>query len=190
MSAPTHRVQLARYLALPDANYSSQEIRSSRLGATEIIELQLNSQTWRGYLTWKHQLSHSPPLDTRGLVDPGVPLHPWWTLEASSYENGVTELPREAKIFTRLAETLRAPVIVLRQVPFQPIFDRREDALIAYTFDHYLETGETDWPLLLPMVRVPRARWTRCRRSHASDGMSGWTLLRSPAPRNAAGPRG
>ena len=38
-------------------------------------------------------------------------------------------------------------------MPFQPLFERREDALIAYTFDSYLKTGEEDWPLLLPMVK-------------------------------------
>ena len=35
----------------------------------------------------------------------------------------------------------------------QPIFDgRKEDAIIALTFDEYLKTGEEDWPLLLPMT--------------------------------------
>ena len=142
---------LASYLALPDASYSWHEIRSSRLGATEIIELQLKSQTWRG-IAWKHQLFILRPSTLEGSsTQPFLFIHGGrWKPE---YENGVTELPREAKIFTQLAETLRAPVAVLRQVPFQPIFDRREDALIAYTFDHYLETGEADWPLLLPMVK-------------------------------------
>lgn len=70
------------------------------------------------------------------------------------YENGFQgPVPREALIFAKLAETLRAPIAVLGQVPYQPMFERREDALIAYTFDHYLESGETDWPLLLPMVK-------------------------------------
>ena len=147
----TPQGELARYLAGPDASYTWREVKSHRLGATDVVELVMTSQTWRG-IPWKHQL---------------VILFPS-TLEAAStqaflfihggrwkpeYENGVAKLPREARIFTKLAETLRAPVAVLRQVPFQPMFDRREDALIAYTFDHYLETGESDWPLLLPMVK-------------------------------------
>ena len=94
------------------------------------------------------------------------------------------------RISHKLAELLRAPVAVLRQVPFQPLFDRREDALIAYTFDQYLDIGEPDWPLLLPMVKsaaramdavqeFARGRWQQ----RVDDS-------RSPARRSAAGPPG
>jgi PhoPQ-activated pathogenicity-related protein len=105
------------------------------------------------------------------------------------YENGFQgALPREALIFARLAETLRAPIAVLAQVPYQPMFDRREDALIAYTFDHYLVSGEADWPLLLPMVKsavramdavqaFARERWQMPVTSFTVAGASkrGWT---------------
>jgi PhoPQ-activated pathogenicity-related protein len=73
-------------------------------------------------------------------------------------------------------------------VPFQPLFDRREDALIAYTFDQYLQTGESDWPLLLPMVKsatramdavqaITQERWGTTLESFTVAGASkrGWT---------------
>jgi PhoPQ-activated pathogenicity-related protein len=143
--------ELARYLAAPDANYGWREVKSSRLDKTEITELILTSQTWRG-IPWKHQLILLRPASLdRSSTQAFLFVHGGrWKPE---YENGLARLPPEARIFTKLAETLRAPVAVLRHVPFQPMFDRREDALIAYTFDHYLETGEPDWPLLLPMVK-------------------------------------
>src|SRR5262245_22651311 len=143
--------ELARYLAAPDASYAWREVKSSRLGATEVTQLVLTSQTWRG-IPWKHQLVILRPSTLeRSATQAFLFIHGGrWRPE---YETGEVELPREARIFARLAETLRTPVAVLRHVPFQPLFDRREDALIAYTFDHYLTSGETDWPLLLPMVK-------------------------------------
>src|SRR5690606_14304529 len=86
------------------------------------------------------------------------------------------------------AEAIEAPVAVLRQVPFQPIFERREDALIAYTFDQYLRTGDGEWPLLLPMVKsatramdavqdIVKKRWSASPESFTVAGASkrGWT---------------
>ena len=47
--------QLASYVAIPDASYTWREVRSTRLGKTDLTELVLTSQTWRG-IPWKHQL--------------------------------------------------------------------------------------------------------------------------------------
>jgi PhoPQ-activated pathogenicity-related protein len=144
--------ELARYVAAPDASYAWTEVNSRRVGSAKVTELILTSQTWRD-IPWKHHLvlMRPPNVDTSsGQVFLFIGGGRW----KPEYENGFQgALPREALHFAKLAETLRAPIAVLRHVPYQPMFERREDALIAYTFDNYLESGETDWPLLLPMVK-------------------------------------
>ncbi len=143
--------ELAQYVAEPDTSYEWKVVRSGELHSGEYLEIILTSQTWRG-IPWTHQLFLFRPKrvdDSRQAllyIDGGS-----WKAE---YENGRENPPRQASIFTRLADSIHAPVAVLRQVPFQPLVDRREDALIAYTVDRYLETGEPDWPLLLPMVKA------------------------------------
>jgi PhoPQ-activated pathogenicity-related protein len=143
--------ELEKYVESPDPSYAWREVGAGRIGKSDYVELILTSHTWRG-VAWKHQLVVIRPAN----VDPAVKqafllIHGGrWRAE---YEAGLQRLPREARILEGLATRLRAPVAILRQVPFQPLFERREDALIAYTFDHYLNTGEEDWPLLLPMVK-------------------------------------
>jgi PhoPQ-activated pathogenicity-related protein len=145
------RDELAHYVSSPDESYAWHLVRSTRIGRSQVHELILQSQTWRG-VAWKHQLIIMLP----DGVAPSTRqafffIHGGrWSPD---YEDGTKPIPRKARIFVRVAEKMRAPVIVMRHVPFQPLFDRREDALIAYTFDQYLKTGEADWPLLLPMVK-------------------------------------
>lgn len=176
---------LASYVTAGDTSYEWREVGAGRLGAVEYTVLVLTSQTWRG-MTWKHQLIllRPPKIDSSQgflFVHGGR-----WKPE---YEQGYTgKLPRAAPMFARLAELNRAPLGVLLQVPYQPLFERREDALIAYTFDRYLETGEADWPLLLPMVKsavrgmdamqeFAVKRWDRPIDSFTIAGASkrGWT---------------
>lgn len=178
--------ELDRYLAQPDPQWHWDELRSGHFASVDYIQIILTSQTWRG-IEWKHQLflfrpKHlTTPVNQALLYIDGGRWNP-------KYESPDAELPRSARIFTRLAEAVHAPVAVLRQVPFQPLFDRREDALIAYTFDQYLRTGEPDWPLLLPMVksavramdvvqRLARERWDYSIERFTVAGASkrGWT---------------
>jgi PhoPQ-activated pathogenicity-related protein len=178
--------ELAQYVAEPDASYGWREVSSGHIGSAEYRELILTSQTWRS-VPWKHQLVVIRP----ATLEPSSKqaflfIHGGrWKVE---YDAGQTRLPREARLFERLANTLRAPVAVLRQVPFQPLFERHEDALIAYTFDRYLDSGEPDWPLLLPMVKsaargmdavqaLARERWNLEIDSFTVAGASkrGWT---------------
>lgn len=142
---------LPDYLAKPDASYEWRVRARYRARGADIVELVLTSQTWRGS-PWKHQLV---------LINPGRVSDPTHGLLIvgggrwrDSYETDppLAELD-EAALFVAIARRLDAVVAVLGQVPFQPLFDRREDELIAYTFERYLATADTEWPLLLPMVK-------------------------------------
>lgn len=144
---------LATYVARGDKNFACKQVDTGTVGNVEYVEYLLTAQTWRG-IEWKHQLFILKPSNmVRDERHALLFVHGGrWKPEYEG-ERGRTQLPSEALLFARLAEQIGAPVGVLRQVPFAPMFDRTEDALIAYTFDRYLQTGERDWPLLLPMVK-------------------------------------
>ncbi len=147
---------LADYVASEDGHFEWAPRTQGRLGDAEYVELTLTSQNWRG-IPWHHQLfvirpESLGPAASHALlfIDGGS----WRDSYAEAPADGADELPDEAELFAALAELLGAPVAVLRQVPHQPLFDGlTEDRLIAKTFDAFLETGETDWPLLVPMVK-------------------------------------
>lgn len=145
---------LARYVARDDDSYQWKVRREGKVGTTEFTELILTSQTWRD-IPWKHQLFILKPAsvkrDTR---------HALMFIAGGSWKDRLDDSPRdeklpgEARLLAAVAEQLKTPVAILLQVPHQPIFDGKyEDQIIAYTFERFLKTGDTDWPLLLPMVK-------------------------------------
>ena len=64
---------------------------------------------------------------------------------------------------------------------------RSEDALIAYTWEQYLTTGNEQWPAQLPMTLSAVARWTPCRHSSLLPLAGRGTSTTSSCP---AGQRG
>jgi PhoPQ-activated pathogenicity-related protein len=145
---------LAEYIARPDPDFGWTERSAGRIGKTNYVELTLISQEWHG-ITWKHQLyivrpSTLNPAASHGLLV--IAGNAW----KDEYDDPATQIrmSKSAPVYAELAEQLGTPVAVLLQVPFQPLFDNlTEDWLIAYTFEKYLQSGRTDWPLLLPMVK-------------------------------------
>lgn len=131
---PSEPNELRTYVGAPDGSFawSLQSTGSRR------TELQLTAQTWRG-IPWVHSLSvhrASELGDTAILYITG----------------GEPNLLDQADAGT-LAELSGLPVATLFNMPNQPLFELEEDALIAYTFDRYLEGNGADWPLLLPMAK-------------------------------------
>ncbi len=148
------RGPLGDYVDKLDPSYGWSQRREGTIDDSTYVELTLTSQTWRGQV-WKHQLFILKPSSVRAdekhglLFIGGGKWRPEYELPP-----GEERLPSKAGIFARLAEELGTPVAILRQVPHQPIFGgRTEDQIIALTFEKYLETGDAEWPVLLPMVK-------------------------------------
>ena len=184
---------LHNYVKEPDASYRWVTRQEGTVGKSKWVELILTSQSWKNTV-WNHQLFVIRPSEIENesqaimLIDGGR-----WTDDlAKPPEAGKGgKLTQEAAILAQVAERVKSPVAVLKQVPNQPIFDGlTEDGAISYTFEQFLNTGDPTWPLLLPMVKARCGRWTRFRNSPPRNGRSRSRTSRSPAPRNAAGQRG
>ena len=143
---------LAAYVEKVDDAFQWRVQRRYTNPDASIVELHLESQRWQGE-AWKHQLLLVRPKrvadERRAIFVVGGGR---WRPE---YETATAEqpFPEDGEIFLAIARVLRTPVVVLGQVPYQPLFDMTEDRLIAHTFERYLATGDPEWPLLLPMVK-------------------------------------
>jgi PhoPQ-activated pathogenicity-related protein len=185
---------LARYVAKPDATFTWQLRTHYRVKGADAIELLMQSQTWQG-VAWKHQVVLIKP---RGLEKPDHALvivgGGRWQDSFTEPSSGEEDLPKGGDVFVDLARLLHTIVVVIGQVPYQPLFDLSEDRLIAYTLDQYERTGDQEWPLLLPMVKsvvraldasdaVARQQWRQPLRTFTLTGASkrGWATWLTPA---------
>lgn len=132
---------LEDYLGKADDHFAWTVKGESETNHIKIHRLEMTSQQWRDSV-WKHRVVIVRP-DTVRNSSLGF-------LFVTGDGDGMKQVP--------LLETLadRAGVIcaVVTKVPNQPLYDgKKEDALIAYTFDQYLTSGDVSWPLLFPMVK-------------------------------------
>lgn len=141
LSASLYAGALENYVAKPDTNFSWKQVgQESKPGAT-VTHLQLVSQHWREH-EWTHHLQVVRPAKVR---NPQIAL---------LFITGDGDGQGNVEMLELLAERAGAIAAVITRIPNQPLYDgRREDALIAYTFDQYLKTGDETWPLLFPMVK-------------------------------------
>ncbi len=146
---------LKNYVGKADGSFRWVKRREGQLGSASFAELTLTSQTWKG-IPWKHQLFIIKPQNVDNhkqgvLLIAGGRWRPEYSGPADPAKD---RLPKEAVLLANAANLMKSPVAVLLQVPQQPIFDGKvEDQIIAYTFEQFLRTRDSEWPLLLPMVK-------------------------------------
>ncbi|MDP6064214.1 MAG: PhoPQ-activated protein PqaA family protein [SAR202 cluster bacterium] len=140
---PYESSSLDRYVDAPDETYGWERVGEPKVsGAFNVHDLRLVSQEWNGgewrhklRIFFPHKLATSPTMVLLLIVGSG-------------------DGDEEIELGALLVNAIGAPVAVLHDVPNQPLLGGlREDALIAETLVRFLESGDDQWPLLLPMVK-------------------------------------
>src|SRR5438093_9089170 len=132
---------LEEYVDKPDLHYNWKRTEQKREGWGTLTRLEMVSQHWRDQF-WSHHMIVVRPVEVR---NPGIGF---------LFVTGDGDGEKTVEMLKTLAERAGAVAAVITKIPNQPLYDgRKEDALIAYTFDQFLKTGDETWPLLFPMVK-------------------------------------
>ena len=132
---------LVDYVQRPDDSFAWRKLEQREVEGCTAASLECTSQTWRSNV-WRHQVLVVRPPEVRNpdmalleIGGDGAVDHSFGPLRDIAIQAGVI-------------------AACINRVPNQPLYgNRKEDALIAYTFDQYLKTGDATWPLLFPMVK-------------------------------------
>ncbi len=156
MTVAAAATPLDDYVARPDASYTYSLVKTIDHPLGKIHILDMKSQTWRTEKEvdrplWQHWVTIIVP---NGVTSDTALL---WINGGS---NRATPPSGPDGMLTQIALQSRTVVVDLKTVPNEPLVfsddpgnQRSEDAIIAYTFDKYVKTGDGTWPLLLPMVK-------------------------------------
>jgi PhoPQ-activated pathogenicity-related protein len=153
---PIERTALDDYVAAPDTNYSYRLVNTIRGKSHSVYVLEMTSQAW---LTtkevdrplWKHWVT---------ITKPDVVEHTNALLFIGGGGNGGTAPKSSDDLLVQIALSSKSVLAELKMVPNQPLVfagekeGRKEDSLIAYTWDKFLRTGDPKWPARLPMTKA------------------------------------
>jgi PhoPQ-activated pathogenicity-related protein len=150
------KTALDRYVAATDPNYRFELVKTIPGSGYTAFVLDMTSQSWRTSAevdrpVWKHWLTIIRPDTVKGDTA-------FLFITGGSVNDNAPEKADPANIDT--AVTTNTVVAVLNGVPNEPLTfsddkkRRSEDAIIAYTWDKYMRTGDETWPLRLPMTKA------------------------------------
>ncbi len=143
------------YVKAPDANYRYSVVNTIPGAGYTAYVLDMTSQSWRSKnevdrTLWKHWLT---------IIKPDRATSNKALLLITGGSNNSSAPTQANSIVAGIALLTNTVIAELKMVPNQPLNfpdggrPRSEDAIIAYTYDKYMATGDNTWPLLLPMTK-------------------------------------
>lgn len=156
LAGAADRTALDDYVAAPDPSFSYRLVRTLPGQGWTAWVLELTSQSWLSpdevdRTLWQHWLTIVKP----DKLTTGTAL-----MLIGGGNNGGKPPERVDAALSLIATSVGSVVAAVQQIPNQPLRfageseARREDALIAYTWDRFLRTGDARWPARLPMTKA------------------------------------
>ncbi len=146
---------LDQYVHAPDDSYSWRIVSSRESRGMKTMVVDMTSQNWRtsedvDRTQWQHWITLSIPNKVRSPIG---------LLFIGGGRNGGEPPEGPNEMLQSIARATGTMVAELRMVPNQPLTfhqdgrGRFEDDLIGYTWDQFLQTGDSTWPAQFPMVK-------------------------------------
>lgn len=133
---------LKGYIARPEPVYKWEKRSEKKVSGGMLYELWLVSQTWQTHV-WEHRLQLFVP-DKVSAPDFCTVLNTGGGGSAAEELIGMFAATNTGNAFA-----------ILYHIPKQPLYGGlTEDALIVYTWQKFLETGDDTWPLHFPMAKA------------------------------------
>jgi PhoPQ-activated pathogenicity-related protein len=148
------------YVAKPDSAYSYQHYATDNAVVYTTYFLEMVSQQWRTAAevdrpVWEHDLAITVP----ALLT--SPSRRTALLLVDGGSNGHQPPTRTDDLMSALALATGSVVATVGQIPNEPLYfadeggrARSEDAILAYNLDKYIDTGDPEWIVHLPMTKA------------------------------------
>ena len=160
IAASADETALDRYVAKPDPNYAFTHHHTIQYPGVTSFLLRMTSQQWRSPAEvdrsiWEHDIRIAVPWGARFNQSRTAIL----LIEGGSNRDS---LPMDPEPVLWLAALVTGtPIVWLQQVPNQPLYfadevnhRRSEDAILAYSLDKFLVTGDGEWPVHVAMTKA------------------------------------
>lgn len=149
------RTPLDDYVAKPDATYTWKVINTIPGDGYTTFVVDMTSQTWRAVPevdrpVWQHWLV---------IVKPESVKHDTGFLFIGGGDNKSQPPKTPNPLTVTIAKATNTVTAELKMIPNQPLIfnkdgkPRKEDDLIAYCWNRYMDTGDATWLPRLPMVK-------------------------------------